>query len=162
MIRDVMDEVRTIQNDLHPAYLDMMGLLVTMSDFCERFQAIYGQIHSTIQIDIAEKDVPDFLKVPIFRIYQEAMNNAAKHSRADRITAGIRREEDKIIVTIEDNGIGFDPNEDMAVNGDNRGLGLFSMLERAGLSGGSIKFITAKGEGTKIIGSWPIIKAPLQ
>jgi signal transduction histidine kinase len=156
MIRDAMDEVRKIQNDLRPAYLDMMGLTETISDFCEKFQATYTSIQNTLQIDIPEQDLPDTLKVPIFRIFQEAMNNVAKHSHADRILISIRREADAIEFVIKDNGIGFNLEDGLPTNGQGQGLGLFSMRERAGLSGGSLEFKTAPGEGTTVIASWPL------
>jgi signal transduction histidine kinase len=160
MIRDAMDEVRKIQNDLHPAYLDMMGLTETISDFCEKFQATYTNIQSTLQIDISEQDLPNYLRVPIFRIFQEAMNNAAKHSHADRILVSIRREADTIELAIKDNGAGFILEDGLPTNGQGKGLGLFSMRERAGLSGGSFEFKTAPGKGTSVVSSWPLVTIP--
>lgn len=155
MIREAIDEVRRIQNDLRPAYLDVMGLLETMADFCENFRATYKGVEVSLEIDITEPEVPDALKVPIFRILQEAMNNAAKHSHADRIAVGIGKEE-RIELRISDNGAGCDPGETSSAGGQGRNLGLFSMRERAELSGGSLQFRSAPGEGTEVRASWPV------
>ena len=158
MVRDTMDEVRKIQNDLHPAYIDLMGVLVAISDFIEKFQDVYRSIQVTVKIDISEQEVPDFLKVPIFRIFQEAMNNAAKHSHADQMEVCIRREADRIELAVQDNGNGFDMKEGLALDGNGTSLGLFSMRERAELSGGILELKTAPGEGTMMRASWPLEK----
>ncbi len=155
MIRDAIDEVRRIQNDLRPAYLDVMGLLETMADFCEGFRATYKGIEVSRQIDITEPEIPDALKVPIFRIFQEAMNNAAKHSRADRISVRLRKGA-RIELTITDNGAGCNPADAPPQGGQGRNLGLFSMRERAELSGGSLQFESAPGSGTEVRASWPV------
>ena len=156
MIRDAMDEVRRIQNDLRPAYLDMMGVLETMSDFCEKFQATYKHIRTSLQIDISEQDVPDYLKVPMFRIFQEAMNNAAKHSSANRILVSIRRDNGDIELAVKDDGTGFELRDGLSANGQGRGLGLFSMRERAELSGGSLEVDASPGGGTAVLATWPL------
>ena len=136
-------------------YLDVMGLLETMADFCENFRATYKGVDVSLKIDITEPEVPDALKVPIFRILQEAMNNAAKHSHADRIAVGIGKGE-RIELRISDNGAGCDPGETSSAGGQGRNLGLFSMRERAELSGGSLQFRSAPGEGTEVRASWPV------
>jgi signal transduction histidine kinase len=160
MIRDAMDEVRKIQNDLRPAYLDMMGVLETMSDFCEKFQTTYQNIKTSLQIDLNEQDVPEHLKTPIFRIFQEAMNNAAKHSSARQILVSIEFAEGKIELAIKDDGIGFEIRDGLSANGHGESLGLFSMRERAALSGGSLEFKSAPGEGTTVLAVWPIEQTP--
>ncbi len=160
MIRDSMDEVRKIQNDLRPAYLDMMGVLETMSDFCEKFQTTYQNIKTSLQVDLNEQDVPEHLKTPIFRIFQEAMNNAAKHSKANRILVSIQHAEGKIELAIKDDGIGFEIKDGLSANGRGKALGLFSMRERAELSGGSLELKAALGEGTVVLAVWPIEQMP--
>jgi signal transduction histidine kinase len=156
MIRDAMDEVRKIQNDLRPAYLDMMGVLETMADFCEKFQATYHNIKIRLQIDLNEQDVPEHIKTPLFRIFQEAMNNAAKHSSARQILVSIKLVEGRIELAIKDDGTGFELKDGLSANGQAKSLGLFSMRERAELSGGSLELEAAPGEGTTVLAAWPI------
>ena len=154
MIRDTMEEVRRIQNDLRPAYLDMMGVLETMSDFCGKFQATYPDIETSMQIGVAEDDVPEPLKVPLFRIFQEAINNAARHSGAKRILISVQRDEEKLVLEVGDDGRGFELADGLESDGRGGGLGLFSMRDRAELSGGFLEIKTAPGEGTTVIGTW--------
>jgi len=84
------------------------------------------------QTEIEETQVPDPLKAVIYRILQEAMNNIAKHSKANLVSISLtRKTDDRIELVIENNGIGFD------MESIKKGLGLGSMRERAELSVGS-------------------------
>jgi signal transduction histidine kinase len=94
--------------------------------------------------------VPDSLKTPIFRISQEAMNNIAKYSKASLVNLSLRKEDNKVLLTIQDNGHGFDPNT------VRKGLGLSTMRERAQLSGGSFGLESAIGKGTIIRATWAL------
>jgi PAS domain S-box-containing protein len=156
MIQDSMEEARKIQNDLRPASLDTLGLVDAISGFAEEFQAVYSDLRINTQIGISEKDVPEYLKAPIFRICQEAMNNAAKHSKAGRIDISMQKTTDRIDVAIEDNGVGFELKTAMAANARGKGLGLYSMRERAELSGGSLEFRSSPGKGTLVRAAWPL------
>ena len=136
--------------DLRPSVLDDLGIITAMNWFCREFQKTYSNISVENEIWISEHEVPDSLKTPIFRISQEAMNNIAKYSKASLTNLSLRKEDGKILLTIQDNGQGFD------VSTVRRGLGLSTMRERAQLSGGSFVIESAVGEGTTIRVSWPI------
>jgi signal transduction histidine kinase len=81
---------------------------------------------------------------------QEAMNNVAKHSKADLIRLTLRKIKDRTELSIEDNGLGFDPEK------IKQGLGLTSMRERTELSGGTFVVETILEKGTIIRASWAI------
>jgi len=95
------------------------------------------------------QDVPDSLRTPIFRISQEAVNNIAKYSNASIVNLSLGKEDDKILLTIKDDGQGFNPDT------VRRGLGLTTMRERAQLSGGTFDLESVVGKGTLIRVSWP-------
>jgi signal transduction histidine kinase len=99
--------------------------------------------------------LPDLLKTVIFRVSHEAMNNAAKYSKANLISLFLNGEGKKIEFAITDNGIGFNVEEMLAKERSHRGLGLESMRERTELSGGSFTIQSAQGQGTVIRASWP-------
>ena len=139
-----------MQMDLRPSILDDLGILATLSWFCREFQKIYSHLQVQNQIDIQEQDVPEPLKIVIFRVLQEAMNNIAKHSRGEQVSLALRRINGTVVLTIRDNGIGFD------LKNSRRGLGLSSMKERAELSGGSFTVESSIGKGTLIRASWPL------
>jgi len=85
MIQESIEEVRRIQIDLRPPMLDDLGILATIGWFCREFQKVYSAIRIETQIDIQENEVSTPLKTVIYRVLQEALNNIAKHSRADLV-----------------------------------------------------------------------------
>ncbi len=156
MVRESVEEVRRIQMDLHPSTLDDLGILATLGWFCREYQKIYSHIHIEKEIDVQENEVSTPRKVVIYRLTQEAMNNIAKHSHANRARLSFRKKENKIELVIEDNGTGFDLQEILSSEGSKRGLGLNSMRERAELSGGTFAIESTQGKGTTLRASWPL------
>jgi PAS domain S-box-containing protein len=145
-----IEESRRIQMDLRPSILDDLGILVTIGWFTREFQKVYSHIYIEKEIQIEENDIPAALKTSLFRIMQEAMNNIAKHSKADLVCLSLRKIEGRIELTIEDNGAGFDPET------IKQGLGLTSMRERTELSGGTFEVESTPGTGTIIKASWTL------
>ena len=92
---------------------------------------------------------------------QEALNNAAKHSKADLVGLTLRKTTDKIEFIIQDNGQGFDVGKALSVESTMRGFGLTSMRERAEISNGSFAIESAQGKGTTIKASWKVADKPL-
>ncbi|MDZ7698259.1 MAG: GAF domain-containing protein [Deltaproteobacteria bacterium] len=151
MLQEAIEEVRRICKNLRPSMLDDLGIVATISWFCREFTKVYGGIEVEKEIRLDEEEIPLESKVPIFRILQEALNNTAKHSRADRVRVMLRKGAGGIELLIEDNGRGFDLKTVMqGKKGFYCGLGLASMKERAALSGGSLHIESSPGEGTRI------------
>jgi signal transduction histidine kinase len=156
MIKESIEEVRRIQMDLRPSTLDDLGILATLEWFCREYQKIYSHIHIEKKIDLQESEVSIPLKTAIYRVMQEAMNNIAKHSKADLVHLSLGKREDKIQLIIQDNGQGFNFEEILSPDRSRRGMGLSSMQERVELSGGSFTIESIKGKGTVIRASWPL------
>ena len=108
LIQDTIEEARKIQLDLRPPLLDDLGITATFSWFCRRFQTIYANIRVEQEIAIREEEIPVPLKITIFRIAQEAMNNIGKHAKANLVHLGLQKVNGTIELTIQDNGEGFD------------------------------------------------------
>lgn len=157
-IHEAIDECRRIQQDLRPSMIDDLGLLPALSWFCRTFEQTYPDIRIEQKIDIAEGDIPDALKIVVFRVTQEAMNNIAKHSKANLVQFHLRKLDGRINLIIQDNGQGFSPEKIYSGKGTMQGLGLTSMRERAGLSGGGFDIESAAGKGTTVTASWPFCK----
>lgn len=151
-----IEESRRIMTDLRPSILDDLGLIVTIGWFCRRFKTLYSGACVDEVVRIEESDIPEHLKIIIFRIIQEAMNNAAKYSKADKMVLSLTKAEKHIRLEIADNGIGFDPNALASRSNPSSGLGLTSMKERAAISGGSFQIKSAPGAGTKIKVRWKL------
>jgi PAS domain S-box-containing protein len=156
VIQRAIEEVRRISMDLRPSILDDLGILATISWFCREFENVHTDIRVDRDIDIDEEDVPDGLKIIIYRVLQEAFNNAAKHSRASRLLVRLNRQGAAINLAVSDNGTGFEMEEVSLKEGMSKGLGLASMRERVELSGGRFAIETGPGRGTLIKASWPL------
>jgi PAS domain S-box-containing protein len=150
MLVEIIGEVRRIMADLRPAILDELGVISALNWFCREFEKTYSQIAIEIQIDISEEDILDSLKTSIYRVSQEAMTNIAKHSKASRVHLSLQKIENRIELTIQDNGQGFH------LNCTAGGFGLSIMRERTELSGGRYTIESGEGKGTVIRASWPI------
>ena len=156
VIQEAVEECRRIQMDLRPSMLDDLGLLPTLSWFCRRFQTIYSGIQIEQQLAIKESEIPGPLKIVIYRVTQEAMNNIAKHSKANIVRLCLRKIDGRMELVVEDNGQGIDLEKILDPKNKSLGFGFSSMRERTELSGGSFEIQSAEGKGTIIRASWPI------
>jgi signal transduction histidine kinase len=151
-----IEEVRRIIMDLRPTILDDLGLLATISWLCREYESIYTNIRIDKEIHLEEADISPTLKTVIYRILQEALNNAAKHSRADSIRLHLIKSKDELEFMVEDTGLGFKMDDMPSMNAEKEGIGLLSMRERAQLSGGNFTIQSTPGVGTRILVSWPM------
>ncbi|MEJ2657484.1 MAG: PAS domain S-box protein, partial [Desulfobacterales bacterium] len=81
---NTIEETRRIYKNLHPSVLDDIGLKAAIRDLIHEFQAIYSHINITVELDVQENEIADSLKIQIYRVIQEALNNIAKHSDANK------------------------------------------------------------------------------
>jgi signal transduction histidine kinase len=156
LTQKTIEEVRRIVKDLRPAILDDLGILATITWFCREFQKVYANIEIKKDINIREKDIPSPLKTVIYRILQEALNNIAKHSRADTVQLGLKKKNSRIKLELHDNGSGFDFARAISLKPSRRGFGLASMRERAELSGATFEINSSPGKGTAIRVQWEV------
>lgn len=160
ILQDSISEVRRIYTDLRPPVLDEMGILMTINWFCRQYQTIYPGIRVEWHSELDEAQIPQMLKIVIFRIVQEAFHNIARHSRAEHVVLRLVHQENRIALLISDNGTGFDPGTRKGDDIYRKGLGLISMKERAQLSGGSFEIVSSPGHGTRIKVIWPVCEQP--
>lgn len=154
MLQQSIDEVKRIQRDLRPPVLDDLGIIATIEWFSRTYQSTYPGIKVEKLVRVEEQEVPEDLKTVIYRILQEAMNNVAKHSKADRVRLELRAADGALTLTICDNGKGLDLETVQADSRSRGAMGLASMWERAQLSGGEFSIESAPGAGTTLTVSW--------
>ncbi len=154
-----VEEVRRISMALRPTTLDDLGLIATIAWFTREFQMTYPHMDVERLIEVEEFEVPDLLKTNIFRILQEAMNNASKYSQASKITVSLRQILGDLQLVVGDNGVGFDPDQPRRKT--HGGFGLVSMRERAELFGGTLIITSAVGAGTMVIAQWSLPEEPI-
>ena len=143
-------DIHTVSHRLHSATLENLGLVSGIGALCKEFNDRHG-----IEIDFSSDDIPkgvhSDVALCLFRIVQEALQNLKKHSGAVKGEVQLRRTGNRILVSIRDEGKGFDAR----VNGE-PGLGIRSMRERARLAGGHLKIHSEPGKGTSIEATVPL------
>lgn len=162
-VREAMDETRRIAMDLRPAMLDDLGLVPTLEWFCREFQRLYGALRVDAAFCVDEHSIDPAWRVPVFRITQEAMNNAAKHACATCLQVSLRERGGRLVLRITDDGVGLSGAADAGRGG---GFGLRSMRERAEMADGRVQ-ISSSPAGTVVEASWALdsgerrLKAPV-
>jgi len=151
LVQQAMKDTSRISRSLRPSILDDMGVIPAIRWFCRGFQEANASIKVETQLEVQEEELPEPLKLMIYRIIQEALTNVAKHSGAQRVTVALRKTEGGLELSVADNGGGFDPRE-----AGETGMGLTSMRERAQFSGGFFSVQSRVGAGTAIRIFWPL------
>ncbi|MDD2390900.1 MAG: ABC transporter substrate binding protein [Desulfobacterales bacterium] len=155
MIKEEVEKIRRMCCDLRPPIIDDLGLLTAMDWFCREFEKTCTKIHIDKYMDILESEVPDILKITIFRIFQEALNNILKHSQADFVSIRLIKTQKAVEFEIKDNGSGFAIDAKDSRKNSVKGIGLSSMKERTEFLGGAFSVDSTPGRGVTIRACWP-------
>jgi len=144
-----IQSVRRISTELRPGVLDL-GLAAALDWQAREFQARTG-IRCRLRLRDQEVVPPDVSTV-LFRIFQEALTNIARHAGATRAEVVLKKQPDGLVLLIRDNGRGFDP----ANSSSSKSLGLLGMRERAAILGGRVDISSAPGKGTRVTAWIPL------
>jgi PAS domain S-box-containing protein len=142
------DDVRRYSHELRPGVLEHLGLHAALEQMAEDVNKL-KQITVELQVEGCEQELTEDVKLGLFRIAQEAINNARKHSRAETACIDLCFYDSGVRMLVKDNGIGFN-FKDKAARTKQRSLGLMSMQERARLIGAVLKIDSQPGRGTRI------------
>lgn len=150
-VKQLSSFVHDLSHQLHPAKLEQLGLVKSLRGLCRELSASRDVV---IDYDVEDigYDIPMSTAICFYRIAQEALHNAIKHSDSEVIEVRLFTREKQLVMTIEDDGKGFD----LEGSCENHGIGLLSMRERIRLEGGTIHFHSQPGEGTQLEVSAPI------
>ncbi len=147
-VTELIEDIRGISWELRPSLLDDLGLMPALRSFFNRYSQHYG-IKVEFKSEISQRyDV--LIETTIYRIVQEALTNVRKYAEVSEVFVTILKKEKKIQVFVRDEGKGYDPNLSP------KGVGLFSMEERAKAINGQLTINAKPGEGTEVILSIPI------
>jgi signal transduction histidine kinase len=146
----IIQSVRRISTELRPGILDL-GLAAAVEWQVQDFQARTG-IQCKLRLLAQEVFAPD-VSTALFRILQETLTNIGRHAEASRVEVVKRKQRDRLVLRIRDNGRGFDP-EDPSLS---KSLGLLGMRERAAILGGGVNVSSAPGKGTTVTAWVPIL-----
>jgi len=154
-VNNIMEGVRRMSHDLRPATLDRLGLLPALE-----WLGTNVEKHSGIKVEVttlgSERRLPAEVEIILFRIAQEALSNVRKHSQATNAEVRIEFGDNRIQITVKDNGKGFALPETVGNMVKEGRLGLAGMHERIRLLNGSLKIDSEPGKGTTVT-----VEAPL-
>jgi signal transduction histidine kinase len=140
--------VRNIALLLRPSMLDDLGLAAAL-EWQGREVSRHSEIEVSVESESVPEDLPDEYKIYIYRLVQEALNNAVRHSGARNAKVVVERLSKSIAVRVTDDGRGFDP-------GRSRGMGILGMEERVKRLGGTLRVESQPGKGATVTADLPI------
>jgi PAS domain S-box-containing protein len=146
-IDEVIDGLHRLAADLRPPSLDHLGLDAALRQFSRTAASKFGlAVHFSARGFTSDR-LPMVVETDLFRVAQEALTNVVRHARATRVDVLAERRGDRVMVMIEDDGVGFDPDR---VTGENH-FGLLGMRERAEALGGTLTVESTPGAGTTVV-----------
>jgi signal transduction histidine kinase len=144
--------VRDLSHLLHPPLLDDLGLPAAIDWYLRGFSRRHG-VRADLTHDPMQERLTPETEAAVYRIIQEALTNVAKHARASACRVHLQRLEHSLLMTIEDDGVGFEPAA--AARAADRGLGLISIRERVAHLQGTLRVESAPGKGTRLVVEMP-------
>lgn len=150
------DETRTAISGLHSMILDDLGLVAALESLTKSVPQLDIEFRADAALSLG--DMPDHCAAVLYRIAQEAIQNAVKHADAQRVVLSIRRVAETIVLGVTDNGVGFDVTtvrgQESAARGEH--FGLSSIAERCALIGARLRIDSVAGRGTAVIVELPL------
>ena len=142
LVREAMSEMRVLTFELRPSVLEEEGLIGALRSRLDAVEDRSG-LETALEVQ-GEGRLPVSAEAEIYRVAQEALNNVIKHAKARQVTIGVTFTDDRFLLTIEDDGVGFDSREAERVGG----FGMLTMRERVQQIGGSLEIESKVGRGT--------------
>ncbi|MET0753540.1 MAG: MEDS domain-containing protein, partial [Pyrinomonadaceae bacterium] len=151
LIDETIQKVRNISTELRPSILDDLGLAAAIEWQCREFQR-RTEIKCRITSLYEDAELGPEKATAVFRIYQEILTNAARHSRATLVETSMEKNGENLILKVSDDGVGIKGND----ISDSKSLGILGIFERAAVFGGNVKIDGTEGKGTTVTVSIPL------
>ena len=143
---ELSDVVRHLAYQLHPSILDDLGLPIAVQRLVEDFTT-RSHIQGSFGCKNIPAAIPQEIATCLYRITQESLSNVVRHAEATRVDVELTGFQSELMVTITDNGVGFDSEQ---FRNGSHGLGLLGMKERVALVQGDLHVVSSEGKGTKV------------
>ena len=153
LAEECVNEVRNMALLLRPSMLDDLGLIAALEWQGREVSKRTGLVVDVIDSEFAD-DLPEDHRTCIYRVVQEALHNCVKHAHASRVRILVQEHDHRLLLSIEDDGIGFDPRRQ-------RGMGFLGMQERVTRLGGSLLLDSLPGHGTRLRVELPLASTPV-
>ena len=153
--QDMVDEIRGITARLRPRIVDELGLIPAVSSLCRDLRRLHPHIRLEEEILLQESDISPSLRIFIYRIAEESLMNAIRHSRATLARVSLHKSKNEIELTVSDDGVRFDTPKTLSQEDLGGGLGMAYIKERIRLSGGVLQIETDREKGTTMRATWP-------
>jgi PAS domain S-box-containing protein len=147
LIESTTAAIGNVVSELRPPMLDDHGLVLAFEWYAKQFSARTGIDVAVRRLESAERLAPE-MEIALFRIAQEALNNVLKHARASRVEITLERSGSEYVMSVEDDGVGYDAAEKRAAQ--RPGLGMVTMRERSQAVGGKFEVHAVPGDGTRL------------
>jgi len=155
MTVEAIESVRRLALELRPPALDDLGLREALGAAAQRFEDQTGVVPEYTVDGLRERLSPE-VELVLYRVAQEALTNIFKHAEATRVDIRLHRGVDDVLLTVEDDGCGFDVEAVRVRDGRGLGLGLFGMEERVQLVGGTLSIEQIRPHGTRVTACIPM------
>jgi signal transduction histidine kinase len=156
----VIRELRAISEDLRPPVLSRFGLGAAIRGLATRFKETHPSLELELEVTEDEPVLPEATRLALFRICQEAMNNAARHAQARRLRVRFAGQRNGCLLQVEDDGRGFTAPASWVDLGEGGHYGLLGISERAEMIGAPLSVETAPGKGTRLCVTLPAPPLP--
>jgi PAS domain S-box-containing protein len=157
-IQHIINEVHHISKNLHPAILHDLGFNTAIHAFCREMQESSSAITILLHLDIPDADIPEKLKIVLYRVIQEGVTNAIRHADPETIDVRLSKYQNSIELVIKDDGKGFDPKIAWDEQNKQKGMGLRNIQDRAEIYEGIFEMDSTIGQGTVLKFNWPLMK----
>ena len=144
-VEGLSDNLRRTAHHLHPSALEHFGLVAAIESHCSDVLKLH-RIPLKLTHRSVPESIPSEVSLCLYRVTQECLTNIAKHSRARKVTVAIKGDKDGILLSVSDDGTGFDP----VLVADQSGLGIVGIRERVRLVNGTVSIHSQPGRGTQI------------
>jgi PAS domain S-box-containing protein len=151
LLNEAIEATRTISFELTPSILEDFGLTVALRELVSR---IPTTLHVDLNLRGMAQPLPALLATAVYRIVQELLNNVMKHAQAQEVFVSVSREDDQLHLSVEDDGIGIDPER--PAQAGKGGIGLAGIRTRVGLLGGTFDLNSRLGRGTGVFLQVPV------
>ena len=159
LLHQAIADTRSLTFELCPPALYELGLEAALEGLCEQFTERHG-IQAVFRDDQREKPLPEEVRVLMFQATRELLRNVLRHARTDSAEVTLERRKDELVVSVQDNGVGFPATDPRVPGRHDGGFGLFNIRERLTRIGGIMSIESGEGKGCCVRLIVPLILEP--